>query len=120
MKAQPSSENFSLPSNERYEVHGLLGRGGMALVYEATDSVTSQRVALKRLQTLPEPAKQQRNAELFEREFHTLSQLAQPRALAQGRPAQQQLSERDRRARDLARFAPGLDQGEQRRRAAVS
>ncbi|HKP63725.1 MAG TPA: serine/threonine-protein kinase [Polyangiales bacterium] len=76
VKAQQDS---SLPSNERYEVHALLGRGGMALVYEATDSVTSQRVALKRLQTLPEPAKQQRNAELFEREFHTLSQLAHPR-----------------------------------------
>jgi hypothetical protein len=65
--------------NDRYQVHRLLGRGGMALVYEATDRTNDRRVALKRLQALPESAKQRRNLELFEREFHTLSQLAHPR-----------------------------------------
>jgi hypothetical protein len=65
--------------NERYHVHKLLGRGGMALVYEATDRTNERRIALKRLQPLPEAAKQRRNLELFEREFHTLSQLAHPR-----------------------------------------
>src|SRR5688572_22170084 len=76
---RPKSNDTALPSNDRYEVHTLIGQGGMALVYEATDRATSQRVALKRLQTLADLAKQRRNAELFEREFHTLSQLAHPR-----------------------------------------
>jgi hypothetical protein len=51
----------------------------MALVYEATDRTTQQRVALKRLQPQPDALKQTRNLALFEREFHTLAQLAHPR-----------------------------------------
>ncbi|MEY4580604.1 MAG: hypothetical protein RL701_5307, partial [Pseudomonadota bacterium] len=66
--------------NERYSIQRLLGRGGMAVVYEAVErNDTTRRVALKQLQTLSDPLKQQRNLELFEREFHTLSQLAHPR-----------------------------------------
>ncbi|HET8938767.1 MAG TPA: protein kinase [Polyangiales bacterium] len=69
----------SAPAAARYECHKLLGRGGMAAVYEATDRTTLRRVALKQLQTLPDPAKQQRNLELFEREYHMLAQLVHPR-----------------------------------------
>jgi hypothetical protein len=53
----------------------------MALVYEATDAQLGRRVALKRLQPLSDPEKHRRNLELFEREFHTLSQLAHPRVV---------------------------------------
>jgi hypothetical protein len=73
----PSAEHPD--SNDRYRVQALIGRGGMALVYEATDRANGRRVALKRLQDLADPTRQQRNLELFEREFHTLSQLAHPR-----------------------------------------
>jgi hypothetical protein len=45
----------------------------MASVYAATDRANQRRVALKQLETLPDPAKQQRHLELFEREFHTLA-----------------------------------------------
>jgi hypothetical protein len=65
----------------RYEIHGVLGRGGMACVYLATDSVSGRKVALKELQLA---ANQDRAAitALFEREFHTLSQLTHPRVIA--------------------------------------
>jgi eukaryotic-like serine/threonine-protein kinase len=51
----------------------------MATVSEATEVASGQRVALKRLHVQPDPVKQQRNAELFAREFHVLSQLEHPR-----------------------------------------
>jgi Protein kinase domain/AAA ATPase domain len=68
-------------ASERYRIHELLGRGGMAVVHEATDLLLNRRVALKRLQTLDAPDKQRRNLELFEREFHMLSQLTHPRVV---------------------------------------
>jgi tRNA A-37 threonylcarbamoyl transferase component Bud32 len=66
-------------AGQRYEVHGTLGQGGMAIVYDATEVATGRRVALKRLQNQVDLKKRQRNTELFEREFHALSQLAHPR-----------------------------------------
>jgi hypothetical protein len=63
----------------RYRVDKLLGRGGMAVVCAAHDLVRARRVALKRLLISPDSNKQQRNIELFEREFHMLAQLAHPR-----------------------------------------
>jgi hypothetical protein len=65
--------------DDRYGLNGTLGRGGMAIVYDATEIATGRRVALKRLQTLSDARKQQRNVELFEREFRTLAQLSHPR-----------------------------------------
>jgi hypothetical protein len=55
-----------------------LGRGGTAIVYDATDLATGRKVALKRLRLEGDAASQQRITELFEREFQTLSQLAHP------------------------------------------
>ncbi|HKP61355.1 MAG TPA: serine/threonine-protein kinase [Polyangiales bacterium] len=63
----------------RYVLHRALGRGGMAVVYEALDRMRDRRVALKQLRTHAESTKHARNADLFELEFHTLAQLAHPR-----------------------------------------
>jgi serine/threonine-protein kinase len=67
--------------SQRYRVIDTLGRGGMAVVYEAVDTVDSRRVALKRLQPNAAASAQQRNLESFEREFHTLKQLAHPQVV---------------------------------------
>lgn len=78
----PSERQISAapPSgSERYEQFDLIGRGGMATVYAATDRASQRRVALKRLQAPSDAVKQQRHLELFEREFHTLAQLVHPR-----------------------------------------
>jgi hypothetical protein len=66
----------------RYEIQAVLGRGGMACVYRATDLVSGREIALKELQ-LPESSRDRVSVtSLFEREFHTLSQLAHPRVIA--------------------------------------
>jgi Protein kinase domain/AAA ATPase domain len=62
----------------RYRVKRVLGRGGMAVVFEVTDTARARDVALKRLLPQSQSTKHERNQELFEREFHTLSQLAHP------------------------------------------
>src|SRR5262249_8287108 len=64
---------------ERYEVLELLGRGGMASVYRARDDITRNVVALKVLTVDGGSHHAVRSVELFEREFHTLVQLAHPR-----------------------------------------
>ena len=79
----PKATSFnSIPplgdSGRRYEVHGTLGHGGMAIVYDATELATGRRVALKRLQHQVDQRKRRRNIELFEQEYHALSQLAHP------------------------------------------
>jgi hypothetical protein len=66
----------------RYRVERILGQGGMAVVYEALDTSTGQRRAIKCLVASDDPRKQQRSTELFEREFHVLSQLAHPRIVS--------------------------------------
>ena len=66
----------------RYQLQGLLGRGGMASVHRALDRATGRIVALKQLL---QPAGDERRAtheRLFEREFHTLSQLSHPCVIA--------------------------------------
>ena len=51
----------------------------MASVHEAVDVATGRRVALKRLRPEAESRRRLRNEELFQREYHTLAQLAHPR-----------------------------------------
>jgi Protein kinase domain/AAA ATPase domain len=66
----------------RYQLERELGGGGMAVVFIARDLVAGRRVALKR----PHPAKgdeeRARVRQFFEREFHTLAQLAHPRIIS--------------------------------------
>ena len=61
----------------RYEVQELLARGGMACVYRVRDSATGAAFALKWLTDSTNKA----SRELFEREYHTLMQLAHPRVV---------------------------------------
>jgi hypothetical protein len=82
------AENAAPPSEppariaQRYDVHELLGQGGMARVYRVTDLVTGREAALKQL-LVPAQAEQALVVNsLFEREFHTLAQLSHPRVIA--------------------------------------
>lgn len=78
--ALPATDSAAPPpiSEHRCTVHGTLGRGGMAIVHDATEIATGRRVALKRLQPTLDAHQQRRNAELFEREFQALKQLEHP------------------------------------------
>jgi serine/threonine protein kinase/tetratricopeptide (TPR) repeat protein len=53
----------------------------MGEVYQVFDGLTHSKVALKRCIAHEDSDKQQRSIQLFEREFHTLSQLAHPRVV---------------------------------------
>ena len=67
----------------RYAIEKAIGQGGMALVYQALDATTGRRVALKQLRADgDDAATAQRSREQFQREFHTLVQLAHPRIVA--------------------------------------
>jgi hypothetical protein len=66
----------------RYDVHELLGRGGMACVYRVTDVATGSEVALKQLLWPDRSELRAEVAALFEREYHTLTQLRHPRVIA--------------------------------------
>jgi serine/threonine-protein kinase len=65
----------------RYDIHEVLGRGGMAVVYRATDVVDGRQVALKQLTPPRRPKEAEAAAALFEREFHTLAELSHPRII---------------------------------------
>jgi tetratricopeptide (TPR) repeat protein len=60
----------------RYRVLRLIGRGGMAVVYEAADAVKGTRIALKLLAPTGENVKHA--SALFQREYETLAQLSHP------------------------------------------
>jgi hypothetical protein len=67
--------------NGRYAIGELLGEGGMAAVYRATDLATGREVALKQF-TLPKDDRHyDESASLFEHEFLTLAQLSHPRII---------------------------------------
>lgn len=59
---------------DRYDVLETLGQGGMGSVFRVLDRRTGRELALKRLSETAAATV----AELFEREFHTLSELAHP------------------------------------------
>jgi len=64
---------------DRYRVQGRAGQGGIAEVYRVVDEVTDREVALKIL--FQEASQKSHLTGLFEREFHTLAQLAHPRII---------------------------------------
>jgi hypothetical protein len=83
----------------RYRIDALLGRGGMGSVHRAWDTLRARAVALKRLELpeagaageprssapkTPSARETRRRAQLialFQREYHTLAQLAHPRII---------------------------------------
>ncbi|KHL03133.1 Stk1 family PASTA domain-containing Ser/Thr kinase [Sinomonas humi] len=65
---------------DRYEVESLLGTGGMATVYLATDTKLQRRVALKVLH--PHLSRDQNFAERFEREAIAAAQLSHPHVVS--------------------------------------
>jgi hypothetical protein len=74
-----SKDPSAFGTSGRYEHVALLGRGGMAGVYEVRDRRTGRHVAMKRLSTQEDVEKRVKTRRLFEREYQTLSQLAHPR-----------------------------------------
>jgi tetratricopeptide (TPR) repeat protein len=77
------SDPISFPESiaDRYRVEDILGKGGAAVVYRVYDTYGKRELALKQLLTLQEVIKQGMQTELFEREYHTLAQLAHPRVI---------------------------------------
>ncbi|HKU37408.1 MAG TPA: protein kinase, partial [Polyangiales bacterium] len=67
---------------DRYQVHELLGRGGMACVYRVTDTASGRQLALKQLLPAARKTHSASVVALFEHEFHTLKQLSHPRVIA--------------------------------------
>jgi len=65
----------------RYIVQAELGRGGMAVVYRVHDPVSGRQLALKHLILSGAARRDQGLIAAFEREFHTLVQLAHPRII---------------------------------------
>src|SRR4051812_26753457 len=65
-------------STDRYEVSGLLGKGGMGAVYRACDRQSGAEVALKRLTIADGDNRRNVLMELFHQEFRMLAQLQHP------------------------------------------
>ena len=78
-------------AGERYDIHELIGRGGMGAVYRATDRTLQRDVALK---VLPAEVDQHELVHRLEREARVLASLEHPGivavhdagSLADGRP----------------------------------
>src|SRR5581483_2607240 len=68
----------------RYEVGREIGRGGMGVVYQATDPSLRRDVALKviRLPEAADPAARQRAVERFYREGRALAALSHPNVVS--------------------------------------
>lgn len=66
--------------NERYEIESLIGRGGMADVYLATDHVLSRKVAVKVLR--PDTASNPMVVNRFRREAKAVAALSHPNIVA--------------------------------------
>ncbi len=61
---------------DRYKIVGELGKGGMAVVYRAVDTMLDRNVAIKVIQ--PENSNQERFSKRFRREAKTLANLSHP------------------------------------------
>lgn len=75
-----------VPAPDGYRLEDILGRGGMGAVYRVRDEESGRLLALKRLLLPPaddatSEAKRKLRGALFEREYHTLAQLAHPRVV---------------------------------------
>src|SRR5260221_14129090 len=68
-------------SGGRYDVQGLLGRGGMALAYRVIDLICGKEMALKQLMATQSEKHADGSGALFEREFHILAELFHPRII---------------------------------------
>ena len=76
---------FALPEQiDRYQIRGLLGRGGMGVVYDAFDPRLGRRVALKVIdaERLGDVAADRDLQQRFEREMRATSQLFHPNLIA--------------------------------------
>src|SRR5688572_16054584 len=65
----------------RYVVQAEIGRGGMARVYRVVDTASGSEVALKQLEPAGSDRAVRDQVAAFEREYHTLVQLAHPRII---------------------------------------
>ena len=65
----------------RYQVLSRLGRGGMGFVYHVEDTVSGGQYALKQLSPRKGGELSASAVQLFEREYHTLKELAHPRVV---------------------------------------
>lgn len=77
--------------NNRYEVGAVIGRGGMAEVFEGTDTRLNRRVAIKILR--PELARDPQFQERFRREAHAAAGLNHPNVVAVYDSGEQQVGE---------------------------
>lgn len=66
---------------DRYTLVELLGRGGTSVAYRADDRATGRTVALKLLDARGDDSRAYLLRDSFEREYHTLKQLAHPRVV---------------------------------------
>jgi hypothetical protein len=83
MASEPRGSAGTHPARigDRYDVEKTIGSGGMASVYRVTDSATGRQIALKQLTAAADEKRGRESAALFEREFHTLSELSHPRII---------------------------------------
>ncbi|MDD9944453.1 MAG: serine/threonine-protein kinase [Myxococcales bacterium] len=79
--SQDLTEQDPTRVGDRYAVLALLGRGGMGSVYRVRDGTSGRELALKRLAGKAGAAPGPSKVDMFEREFHTLNQLAHPRVV---------------------------------------
>lgn len=82
LPAEPSATIEVDHFSERYQLHELLGQGGMATVHRATDRMLERDVALKQLTVNALTLEHAHLAALFEREFHILAQLKHPHVIS--------------------------------------
>jgi hypothetical protein len=78
-RTPPNARRVAIGS--RYRLLGVIGEGGMAMVYEGLDVATGKRIALKQMRESPREHKRAQMTELFEREYLTLAQLTHPRVV---------------------------------------
>ena len=74
LESRSSEPPETLASDGRFQIEGLLGRGGMGAVYRVNIPGLDRKLALKRLSNHAKA----KHVALFEREYHTLVSLKHP------------------------------------------